>query len=249
MLTLRGGNSAVLASPTIMKNEAADAAPAAVELKVLASALPPSAGDSHIALPSAAFAALKLTPGDKVRVRKMKKAAFWSTTADQTVGLATEDSSLGASELRVQTARATRRRAPRSTLLKASATATLTIEPWRERLATISSLFVGGPLCSCAARWVERVVMSPQAPRAARRGAHAPSAGPARRAQISRETRAAARARPDAARRALGVCIDASGVRRGSRARRAATNLADQAAEHGTRSAAVLWQSGRIART
>ena len=103
VLTLRGGNSAVLASPTIMKDEAADAAPAAVELKVLASALPPSAGDSHIALPSAAFAALKLTPGDKVRVRKMKKAAFWSTTADQTVGLATEDSSLGASELRVQT--------------------------------------------------------------------------------------------------------------------------------------------------
>ena len=103
VLMLRGGKSATLAPTPIVKDKAADAAPAAVELKIQASALPSSAGESHIALPSAAFEALKLAAGDKVRVRKMKKAAFWSTTADQTIGLATEDSSLGESELRVQT--------------------------------------------------------------------------------------------------------------------------------------------------
>jgi hypothetical protein len=34
------------------------------------------------------------------------------------------------------------------------------MEPWRVRLATISSLLVGGPWCSCVARASERGVVS-----------------------------------------------------------------------------------------
>lgn len=100
LLALRGGGaSSVLSAPPA----AQDAPPAAVQLKVTAGT-PSQADTPRVEIGSAAFGALQLKAGDRVRVRKMKRAALWSNIADQTVGTAVEAPELDDSSVRVLTA-------------------------------------------------------------------------------------------------------------------------------------------------
>ena len=108
LLTLRGGGAAKpalapSAAPQQM-GQAEDSAPPAVLQLTVTGCSPPSEGaPSRVELGSAAFGALKLKAGDRVRVRKMKKAAFWSNVADQTLASAVEDPELEPGRVRVLT--------------------------------------------------------------------------------------------------------------------------------------------------
>jgi hypothetical protein len=101
VLVLRGGGaSTTFTAPSVRQDEAP---PAGVSLKVVASGAPTDGSAPRIELGSAAYGALGLKPGDRVRVRKMTKAALWSSVADQTVGSAVEDTELEAGSVRVLT--------------------------------------------------------------------------------------------------------------------------------------------------
>ena len=108
VLALRGGGGGTVLAPRAgavdpragAVEEAAP--PAALQLKVAACA-PLAEGSSRVMLGSAAYSALNLTAGDMVRVRKMRKANFWSSVADQTIGTAEEDPEQEAGCVRVHT--------------------------------------------------------------------------------------------------------------------------------------------------
>lgn len=87
---LRGGGGApTLQAPPVFDKEAA---PAALQLRLAQ----PEEADNLIKLPASAFESLGLKPGDAVRVRKMKKAAFWSSVPDQAIGMAASEPELEA---------------------------------------------------------------------------------------------------------------------------------------------------------
>jgi len=90
---LRGGGSrSTMTLPTKDLAPVQDAAPAAIQLKILGV---PAEG-STIALGSASYGALQLKPGDRVLVRKMTKARLWSNVPDFLVGEVAEDPCLEA---------------------------------------------------------------------------------------------------------------------------------------------------------
>ena len=90
---LRGGGSrSTITLPTKDLAPVQDAAPAAIQLKILER---PAEG-STIALGSASYGALQLKPGDRVLVRKMTKARLWSNVPDFLVGEVAEDPCLEA---------------------------------------------------------------------------------------------------------------------------------------------------------
>ena len=81
VLRFRGGKAATLV-PTQQLAEQAGDAPLALELPIAS----PGETSGEIMLPTAAFESLELRPGDRVRIRKLKKAALWSSVPDMVVG-------------------------------------------------------------------------------------------------------------------------------------------------------------------
>jgi hypothetical protein len=92
LLRIRGGGAAAAPVRPLRAAHADEAAPAVLQLPVVR----PTEDGSLIALPAEEFERLGLTPGGQVRVRKLKKAALWSSRPDQAIGEAVADPELQA---------------------------------------------------------------------------------------------------------------------------------------------------------
>ena len=88
VLHFRGGRAALAPAPSL---KAADDDAAPLQLKLVS-----PKENSLITLPTIEFERLGLTPGSRVRVRKMNKAALWSSVPDQAIGEAAADPELDA---------------------------------------------------------------------------------------------------------------------------------------------------------
>jgi hypothetical protein len=95
LLRMRGGNVATSPGPSMLAAETplvGKSAPTGLQLKVVN----PTEGGTLITLPSSEFERLGMQPGSRVRVRKMKPAALWSSVPDQAIGEAVADPKLDA---------------------------------------------------------------------------------------------------------------------------------------------------------
>ena len=96
LLRMRGGNVATMPGPSMLAAEprldGKSARTEVLQLKVVN----PTEGGTLITLPSSEFERLGLQPGSRVRVRKMKPAALWSSEPDQAIGEAVVDPKLDA---------------------------------------------------------------------------------------------------------------------------------------------------------
>ena len=102
ILGLRGGGVAAPVAPSTTASTDQDAPPAAIQMKVAACAKPQE-GAGRVEVSAADLERMQLKNGDRLRVRKMQKAAFWSSVADQTLGTAVANPNLEAGKVHVYT--------------------------------------------------------------------------------------------------------------------------------------------------